>query len=141
MNVRRANTDVRWVGFHPLRKIKKSISQLPRTQILKYCNIPYLVRQVSELKRIVIVQVNYTHGDEARVRLLQDEEERVGIRDAANIPSYVGQSEALQYQMTRLVPMSQTSSLSRMVGQNKLERLSLESFFATIIWVSFISMG
>ena len=49
-----------------------------------------------------IFQVNYTHGDDARVRLLQDEEERVGMRDTGSIPSYVGQSEALQYQMTRL---------------------------------------
>ncbi len=110
------------------------------TQILKYCNTLYLVLQVLEVKRTVFVQVNYTHGDEARVRLLQDEEERVGIRDAANIPSYVGQSEALQYQMTRLVSMSQTSSLSRMMGQNKLECLSLEIFLATIMWVSFVFM-
>ena len=49
-----------------------------------------------------IFKVNYTHGDDARVRLLQDEEERVGMRDTGSIPSYVGQSEALQYQMTRL---------------------------------------
>ena len=44
-------------------------------------------------------QVNYTHNDDDRVRLLGEEEARIGSsRDSISIPSYVGQSEALQYQ-------------------------------------------
>jgi hypothetical protein len=35
-------------------------------------------------------QVSYSHTDDSRVRLLQDEEERVGVEVGA-IPSYVGQ--------------------------------------------------
>lgn len=46
-------------------------------------------------------QVSYTHDDESRVSLLQEEEERVGL-DQGSVPNYVGQSEALQYQMGRL---------------------------------------
>ena len=45
-------------------------------------------------------KVNYTRNDDDRVRLLYDEEERIGTEiGGGSIPSYVGQSEALQYQV------------------------------------------